>query len=279
MLHYSKYPSYLQLPTNRAIKRQSIAINIIATQLYNRFLPNLLNSISKYLLNEHDLTIYIYTDQINEDLKEIDLNVEFVTIQHTPFPLPTLLRHSTLLKNLPQLEKHDYNFHLDADIVFINQIGNELLGDGLTAIEHPSVPFSNMPQVFRNLTYENNKLSKAYIEEQNRVSYYCGAFQGGKTKTYMEAITVISNNIEQDLGQNIIARYHDETHWNRYLVDHPPSVRLPFWYCFPETADPKNRVCPWNSQAVVPDGQLIRMLCFDKDLHGGYSNYRGNALK
>ena len=42
-------------------------------------------------------------------------------------------------------------------------------------------------------------------------------------------------NIYTDLGKNIIAVWHDESHLNRYFVDHKPTVILSPSYCYPES--------------------------------------------
>jgi len=276
MLHYRPYPSFLQIPSTIQITNQKIALCIIATHTYKNLINPLIQSINKHLFKKQQLTIYIYTDATTNQFETLNIPTTIIPTPHTPFPLPTLLRHSTLLTN-PNLDQHDYIFHIDADVLFVGDIDHQMLGTGLTAIEHPSAAFSNIPQHFHHSTYETNPQSTAYIHPQQRHTYYCGAIQGGTTSSYIQAIETITNNVKQDLGQNIIARYHDESHWNKYLSQNPPSIKLPFWYCFPETSNPNNRVCDWNHQHVVPDGQQIKMLCLDKNLHGGYKTYRGNA--
>ena len=42
-------------------------------------------------------------------------------------------------------------------------------------------------------------------------------------------------NTEKDQFNNIIAEIHDESHWNRYLIDHPPAVILPRGFLSPES--------------------------------------------
>lgn len=34
----------------------------------------------------------------------------------------------------------------------------------------------------------------------------------------------------EDFANGIIATWHDESHWNRYLIEHPPTVVLPYHY-------------------------------------------------
>lgn len=40
--------------------------------------------------------------------------------------------------------------------------------------------------------------------------------------------------VAEDETNGLVAVWHDESHWNRYLLDHPPDVELPPSYCSPE---------------------------------------------
>tara|TARA_R110002020_G_scaffold103752_24_gene243256 strand:- start:1438 stop:2235 length:798 start_codon:yes stop_codon:yes gene_type:complete len=263
-----------------------VALCVIATSSYKNFLNPLLESAKKYFLTQHNLSFFIFADSVDHkgwlDLDEH--NVCWTQIEHLPFPLPTLFRYKTLLKKEGELSDFDYTFHCDADTRFVSTVGEEMLGQGITSIQHPAAG-SNDPKVFWDLTeefknyaFEHNPDSLAYIAPKKRKKYFCGAIQGGLSKKYIGAMKVIAKNIDDDLGQNIIARYHDESHWNKYLSQNPPHTILPFWYCFPESKDWPTKKNRWKD-VYVPKEQEIKMLCLDKDLHGGYHLYRGKAKK
>jgi len=163
---------------------------------------------------------------------------------------------------------------------FVGNVGDEMLGEGITAIEHPSSPYGDMTDEFKEWTFEKNPKSLAYISPENQVRYWCGGIQGGSSKKFIEVMKVLNKNIELDLGQNIIAPYYDETHWNKYLSENKPSLDLPHWYCFPESEDSyPSRQNPWRPDVWVPEEEEIKILCLDKELHGGYSFYRGVTKK
>ena len=266
---------------------KKVALCIIATRNYKRLLEPLLESVKKYFLTQHELSLFIFADSSDYrgwlDLDKHD--VYWTKIEHLPFPLPTLLRYKYILRRERDLSNFDYVFYCDADMRFIGTVGEEMLGQGITAIQHPSAG-SNDPKVFWDLTegfknhaFEHNPDSLAYISPKERKKYFCGGIQGGLSKKYIEAMKVIAKNIGDDLGQNIIARYHDESHWNKYLLQNPPHTVLPFWYCFPESKDWPTRQVAWKKDVYVPEEKEIKILCLDKDLHGGYHLYRGNAKK
>ena len=46
---------------------------------------------------------------------------------------------------------------------------------------------------------------------------------------------VMKKNIDKDFTNNYVAIWNDETHWNRYLFDNPPSVILDPGYIYPDS--------------------------------------------
>jgi histo-blood group ABO system transferase len=161
--------------------------------------------------------------------KEVDYGVTRFEARTMPFPHPTLRRYELFLEQKEYLNKFDYIFFLDIDMRIINIVGDEMLGKGLTAAQHPMYAIQ---EIFK-APYEKNKESTAYIETPP--FYYAGGFQGGKTKDFIKAMEIMSKNIESDLSRNVIAKWNDESHWNRYLVDNPPSVVLSPSYIFPDS--------------------------------------------
>ena len=65
-------------------------------------------------------------------------------------------------------------------------------------------------------------------------NYYAGGFNGGSTKKFLEMAEVISDRVNRDMANGVIALWHDESHLNRYLIDNPPSITLTPSYCFAE---------------------------------------------
>lgn len=50
----------------------------------------------------------------------------------------------------------------------------------------------------------------------------------------MDMAKTISYRVDKDLEAGIVAQWHDESHMNRYMIDHPPSRPLSYEYCYPE---------------------------------------------
>lgn len=186
-----------------------IGLIIIATQKYTSFLPNLLGDVKKHFLKNHDVEVFVFSDQ------EIS-NVTWIKCEHKPWPWMTLGRYS-LFSDLP---KKDYYYYIDADMRIMNDIGDEIITDRL-ATEHFGFKGGKG-------THETNPRSLAYIDEKEDYVYCWGAFQGGAK--FLEDAKQLNSFIMKDFENNIIAKWHDESHWNRYLINNPPTVRLPYTY-------------------------------------------------
>lgn len=169
-------------------------------------------------------------------------NVTVFPTESVEWPYPTLMRYHLFLGQEEYLRKFDYLFYLDLDMRIVNVVGDEILGDGLTAAEHPMYA---LQQPFW-LPYESNPDSSAYIPQSGVLSekngkpvfkplYAAGGFQGGKTDDFITAMKWMKDSINKDFNKSYIARWNDESHWNRYLYDNPPSIVLNPSYVYPDS--------------------------------------------
>ena len=65
-------------------------------------------------------------------------------------------------------------------------------------------------------------------------AYYAGGFNGGRAKRYLQMAKELARRIDCDTAKGITAVWHDESHWNRYLAEHEPTVVLTPAYCYQE---------------------------------------------
>jgi histo-blood group ABO system transferase len=110
-------------------------------------------------------------------------------------------------------------------MVFLTKVGDEILGD-LVATRHWG--FLDKPG-----TYCGNKKSTAYVAREDRKHYCCGAFYGGRREEVLMLLETAIRNVDRDLKNNVMPKWHDEGYINRYFIDHPPTVFLSPSYCFP----------------------------------------------
>jgi histo-blood group ABO system transferase len=116
----------------------------------------------------------------------------------------------------------------DADMRFTAYVGEEILGD-LVGTIHPGF----YAQPIDAFTYERNAQSTAFVPPGTGRHYYAGGFQGGRTNRYLDTASDLRSRIATDERNDLVAVWHDESHWNRYLIDNPPTIELSPSYCFP----------------------------------------------
>ena len=190
--------------------------------------------------------------QVNSIL-EMKKRVKVFPAEPIEWPMPTLMRYHLFLQQEEELQKFDYVFYIDVDMRITDWIGEEILGDGITAAAHP------MYYLRRNYIppYEPNSESSAYIPRPGRLIeeegkkkfeplYYAGGFQGGKTEDFIKAMKVMRQRIEEDFSRNYVAIWNDESHWNKYLFENPPKVVLNPSYIYPDSLVDRYYVPLWG---------------------------------
>lgn len=219
---------------------------ICLNQPYWQYIGEMLDGLNRYFLKKNDIKHkYDVQMMVWSDIPQENFNAERVKVFSTEpveWPMPTLLRYNLFLQQEEYLKQFDYIFYIDVDMHIVDWIGEEILGNGLTAAQHP------MYALRQNLQppYEPNPNSTAYIPRPGRILdengklrfeplYYAGGFQGGKTEDFIKAMRVMRSNIEKDMNNNYIARWNDESHWNRYLFEVPPTVVLGPEYIYPDS--------------------------------------------
>jgi hypothetical protein len=76
------------------------------------------------------------------------------------------------------------------------------------------------------LPYSRDPHSTAYAPHGTGRQYYIGAFYGGRRKKVIRFWQVLAHNIREDMNKNVMVEVHEESHLNRYAIDHPELVEL-----------------------------------------------------
>lgn len=201
----------------------NVGLVTVATDKYIKFLAPLLASVQKHLLVEHRVTPFVFTN--HAEVPAVRLHVD-----HAPWPAPTLRRFNMVADQAEAFHEQDYLLMIDADMLFVDTVGDEVLGD-LMATLHPAVAYVPLAAWF---PYERDARSRAAMAPNEGRRYYCGAFRGGRRENYLAAAAEIARRVDDDERRGVTAVWHDESHWNRYLWEHPPSVELSPAYCYPD---------------------------------------------
>ncbi len=208
--------------------RFNVGLLIMATGKYTVFLKELVESADAYFLPGYHRTYFIFTDG---HVPQAD-NVVRIEQKRLGWPYDTMMRFSVYWNAASYFEEIDYLFACDADMLFVNMVGDEILGERV-ATRHPGFTLPDQ----RHDDYERNAASTACVRDGEGLYYFAGGFYGGTTQEFLKLTATCAEHIVQDLGQKIIAKWHDESHLNRYFIDNPPTVALCPSYCYPEFWD------------------------------------------
>lgn len=212
--------------------KKSIGILYICTGPYYLFWKDFFITFEEKFLQNTEKRYFVFTD--SEEIFASDMEcVNVIKIENQPWPLITLLRFNTFLKIEKDLKKCDYLIFLNANIICNKQINEkEILPFGkynLFVTSHPG--YWGMPKI--KFPYDRNKKSLAYIPWNCGENYVIGAMFGGKSEAFIRMSHKLRDNISEDLKKNIIAKWHDESHLNRYIIGRSDVKVLSPEYCYP----------------------------------------------
>lgn len=227
-------------------KKLKIGLLLIATNKYKQFIEQLLQGVDKYFFTDAELSIYLFIDDTSFKFDiPSRMNVQLFKIDSFKFPYATLYRYYMF----SQVKNHidcDYVFYSDVDMKFVDFVGGEILPNmaddcGLVSVGHCG--FWN-----GGGSWETNVDSKAYIPKEFCKRYYAGGFQGGERTVYLDACSQMSAGINDDESRGVLAVWHDESFWNRYLSISKSKMLTPS-YCMVEQEDLRKK---WGVDHFVP---------------------------
>lgn len=194
------------------MKKVSIGILLISTWKYNKFIDPTISSIREKFFPNSDVKIYLHTDSGQNHDADI-----VIKIQHKPWPLITLERFQLFLQNKKTYDV-DYLLYLDIDSKIINTVDESILHN-FFVVEHSGWKGSRG-------TPDNNPYSTAYIAPNENIIYVCGGLYGGKKDNFIQAIGEMKKSLDKNNANGITALWHDESHLNRYVLDHKDSTTI-----------------------------------------------------
>jgi hypothetical protein len=203
-----------------------VAVCIVATGKYIQLADAFIKSARPFFLPNHSVTYVLFSDSelVGED-------IIWIYEKKEPWPFATLMRLKMYAKQKELLSHFDYLFAIDADMLCVDYVGDEILSERV-ATSHPAYTF---PRNGPGPEFDSNKDSCAYIpKEEQVIPYFAGAFFGGTAAEFLQTVQVCSEMIDLNLSKGIIAQYHDETHLNWYFRKYKPTKILSPSYCYPD---------------------------------------------
>jgi glycosyltransferase involved in cell wall biosynthesis len=217
-------------------KKNKVAICFIGTGKYLNYLPNYYKHIEKYFLPESEKTFLVFTDG---ELDEMPDNVIQYQQDHLEWPFITLKRFEIINQARQEIMKNDWFVFIDADALVTSDITEEEFFDPskpFFGVHHPCHFLGMQPHGKFPGAFETNPKCRASIAEDADVStYWQGCLWGGKVPYVFELIDELQNRTNDDLKDDIIAIWHDESHLNKFFVENKERVHtLPSSYAYPE---------------------------------------------
>ena len=186
-----------------------------------------------FLINDNK-TYFVWTDSD----RDFPPNVIKIKIPHLGWPKATLYRYNFFQNSWDKLKNFDYMYYLNANMIALRPVGREIFPSdeqGIMATLHPGYYKST-----QNLPYDRNPKSLAYIPfsptlQNTSEKYFMGGFNGGTATAFKQLIDTIALNTKIDEQNGVIARWHDESHFNKYLYNKKPLILTPA-YGYPQNS-------------------------------------------
>lgn len=224
-----------------------VAILYICTGKYDVFWKGFYESMEKNFLNHSEKHYFVFTDAkyiYNEELCE---RIHKIYQERLGWPYDTLMRFELFSHVKEQLIGFDYVLFMNANMLCMKEVCEEEFlpqDEQLVAVRHPGCV--NYPKLL--YPYDRNKKSTAYISRGQGKYYFMGGVNGGKTDAYLRLIESLKGAIQQDLDNDVIARWHDESQLNKYLLNRTDVKVL-----MPEYGYPEGWNLPYEPKLLIRD--------------------------
>lgn len=194
-----------------------IAILYLCTGDYAYFWKDFFNSFDEKFLPNTEKHYYVWTDS-EHIFAEDDERIHKIYKECLGFPNETLMRFHTFDTIREELERYNYIFFFNSNCICSDTITEEEFlpnEQEILVVKHAMYRgYSN-----EKLPYERDCQSTAYIPFGDGNVYALGAVNGGPASIYLSMIQTLKQNIDQDLRNDFVAIWHDESHLNKYITD------------------------------------------------------------
>jgi len=243
------------------MNNQKVAVLGINLGRYTVFKEDWYQSAKKNLFPSIDKHFFVFSDQNIPVFRKND--VTLIKVSRLGWPQDSMRCYHFFDSIRDLLADFDYIYSFNANAIFVKSIGKELLPDG----SHDMVGAHNgrndeIELSRRGGAFETNPKSTAYMTNEQAYCYYRGCMFGGTSTAFIRICQALKENIDEDAQKGITAIWHDESHINRYFLDHPPKT-LDLRYIFAEE---------WKSQEK---GLQPHIIMRDKRKFGGHDYLRG----
>ncbi len=228
---------------------KKIAVLYIATGRYTIFWDEFFKSSEQFFLSSENYSkeYFVFSDAKEIEHQDND-RVHLVYQEPLKWPYITLDRFSIFQKARKELEDFDYIYFFNGNMQFVDPITEEIIPSEdkpLIMVKHPGFHDKKREQ----FTYETSDNSLAGIPDHEGEHYFMGGLNGGVSKNYLQLIDDLEHRVETDKKNSIIALWHDESHLNRYGIDHADNIKV----LDPSYGVPEGWNFPYEPKIIIRD--------------------------
>lgn len=232
----------------------------VATGRYLNFWADFARSADSYFRVPGVTELVVFTDEpeiARSSARYLTrVRTRIVRCPSLDWPDASLLRYH-LISDSGLAQEADVAVFADADMRIVSLVGPELRPNdwvnGIALVEHPgfgmrlsqirgggnrmrviaSRATTRLRELGRLGTWERSTESSAYVPWNQRKTYVCGGFWMGHGGAFQQALLNLRMKIDVDVRNDRMARWHDESHLNRFAATHEVSY-LGSQYCWDE---------------------------------------------
>ncbi|XP_044840511.1 histo-blood group ABO system transferase 1-like [Mauremys mutica] len=218
-----------------------VGVATFAVKKYIRFIEGFLGSANKFFLSGHRVNFYLFTDN-PEKVPSIKLAPEkrlfIIPVQNYSRWQDISMNRMDIISN--HIRSHwryevDYLYSMDIDVQMFEHIGVEIID---TLVGTISSWLYTTPR--DSNSYERRPESRAAIPRGEGDFYYAASFYGGSVSEVYKLTTACFKGVTEDRANGIEAKWHEESHLNKYLLYHKPTRLLsPEYYWDEELIRPR----------------------------------------
>ena len=194
--------------------------------------PGFYKSAKENLFQNDIKHFFCFTDDENLLSEKTD-DVTFIKEKNYGWPGNTLYRFRMFTSLYDVLPTYDYAYFFNANAFFVKPLSDEIVPrDGARIIAAQHFKMEGLDPIL--YSYDRNPRSTACVKwgEEGK-DYVQACFIGATGEEMAKMSKILSDNIATDESNHVVAKWHDESHFNRYIIEKEYTL-LPVSYVYPE---------------------------------------------
>lgn len=215
----------------------------------------LIASIKRHLIN-CDVDVHLISDiEVSDAICHTSTKINVMpTYALQPNHIIKLTKFERVLQIKHALQIYDLIYLIDSDCLFVNNTTIEELipqtTDHIVCVKHPWQTTGK-----NGWLVDKNKNTTAFME--NTEIYIQSCFWGAYTHKFLQVVSDINEWIQIDIKNNVCAKWFEESHFNKYLLNQNKTILEGENYNF--------RACEYKS---IIDKSNIKIIHFNAATKG-----------